>query len=231
MKVIIPLIKSKWSEEIRFSLRSWDKFYSDKMELILIGDFKPDWFKGNHIHIQQSKKKTTEENLANIWWFILNECDDFIWTNDDIYLMKEISFSELEKPLYLQDLNQVKIRNMNRWGRLLWRTTDKLKEKDLTIFNGECHTPYYYQNHLIKKIFYDYEIHIGKGLLRTAYINNFYDKDELVPMGNKKCGFYSPSNIKINESSIYLNHDDFGLTSSLKSKIEELFPWKSRWER
>ena len=166
-----------------------------------------------------------------LWWFILNECDDFIWTNDDIYLMKEISFSELEKPLYLQDLNQVKIRNMNRWGRLLWRTTDKLKEKDLTIFNGECHTPYYYQNHLIKKIFYDYEIHIGKGLLRTAYINNFYDKDELVPMGNKKCGFYSPSNIKINESSIYLNHDDFGLTSSLKSKIEELFPWKSRWER
>jgi len=69
---------------------------------------------------------------------------------------------------------------MNRWGRLLWRTADKLKEEDLTIFNGECHTPYYYQNHLIKKIFYDYEINIGKGLLRTAYINNFYDKDELV---------------------------------------------------
>lgn len=229
MDLIIPLKKSVWEEEIRFSLRSWDKYYSDSINLVIIGDWKPDWFKGNFIHLTGSKS-TTEENLGNVLRFILKETNQFIWSNDDIYLLRELGLSDIKKPLYLQDLKSVKVRLNNRWGKLLWKTADDLVSDGLTIYNGECHTPYYYETDLIKEIFDDYQIDLGKGLLRTAYLNNFYEFSEMFKMQDFKLGFYSAIFSDFKNEYYYLNHDDKGLTPQLKNKLKELYPYKSRWE-
>jgi hypothetical protein len=233
--VVIPLVKSKWGNEILYSVRSWFKNFEGDFQLNIVGNYKPKWINGNinFKYIDQDDSNTTEENLSLIREWCINEFDEFIWTNDDIYLLNPINSSDIRKPLYLQDLSAVKSRLNNRWGRLLWKTADKLLDNGKTIYNGECHTPYYYNSENVRSIFRKYGIHNGSGLLRTAYINEFYDISELTKMQQHKKGFYSKGDkhmLTKLESMSYLNHDDDGLSDELKKFLETEFSVLSKYE-
>lgn len=232
--VVIPLTRSKWGEEILYSVRSWYENFNGDFRLHIVGDYKPRWINSdiNFKYIDQCEG-TTEENLSMAWKWCIDEFEDFIWTNDDIYLLNPVTPEDIKKPLYLQDLSKVKSRLNNRWGRLLWKTVDKLSENNQTIYNGECHTPYYYNSENVNKIFREYGIHNGTGLLRTAYINEFYDISDMFKVQQYKAGFYYKEDkcmIPKIESMTYLNHDDRGLSVELKEYIETKFSGVSIYE-
>ncbi len=232
--VVIPLIKSRWEKEILYSLRSWEKNFQTDFKIHIVGNHKPTWL-GNDVHFEHIEQTgtNTEENLASARKWCMDNFDEFIWSNDDVYLLKPITLEEIKSPLYLQDLRTVRSRLNNRWGRLLWKTADELVKNGETIYNNECHTPYYYESDKMSQVFEEYEIHTGKGLLRTAYVNTFYDFDSMKKLSERKVGFYSPQDgprvIEI-PNKLYLNHDDRGLTEALKSKIDMMFSESSVFE-
>lgn len=223
MNVIIPLVRSKWGEEIRYSLRSWYKNFDHQFEIHIIGDWRPDWLNTSNLHFHSIKNTgaTTEENLSKVIEWCFSNFNEFIWSNDDIYLLQSVSLSDIKQQLVLQDLSKIQNRLNNRWGRLLWNTADKLNENGLSMLNGETHTPYWYESEHVKEIFKRYEIDKGRSLLRTAYINQF--PDEHYNMKNYKIGFYSPADsMRRNDfNKLYLNHDDRGLTEYVKKKLFE----------
>ncbi len=229
VNIIIPLIRSKWGLEIKYSILSWAKYFTSKHKITIIGDYKPDFIKNtNYIYFKQNKN-SPEENTCAILNFVINNFEEFIWTNDDIYLLKEMDLEEIKVPYFLEDLSKITARNLNRWGKLLWKTADILTLKNKTIMNGETHTPYFYESKKIKLIFEEYGIKKGKGLLRTAYINNFYSLKEMKFIDKNKIGFYREKQIKKEDlqQGKFLNHDDNGLSNDLKTAIINLFETKN----
>ena len=235
MNIVIPLIRSKWENEILYSLRSWYFNYQGDMQVHIVGDWCPEWLNLDKVNYEfiESKFTTTEQNLSKVFDFCMNNFDDFILTNDDIYILNKVSESDIKETLYLQDLSLVRNRLNNRWGRLLWKTAYILRENDLTIYNGECHTPYYYQSNKISEIYKEYGIDKGLGLLRTAYINNFIEHSKMEEMKTRKIGFYSRADSlrKLTFNEHYLNHYDNGLTDFLKKKIMGIFKERSPFEK
>lgn len=233
MNLIIPLIKSKWGEEIKFSLRSWDKYYTQDLNVFILGNYKPDWLCNvEHIEVKQTGFNT-EQNIAHAFKYAADNFDEFIWSNDDIYLLDYLTYDDLKIPYYLQDLSGVKNRKSNRWGQLLWKTIDRLSENGKTLMNGETHTPYYYVGNKINQIFETYGIDKGDGLLRTAYLNNFYSVDEMLNIKDKKIGFYDKRKMLKGETKdkLFLNHDDDGLSDDVKMLLYLRFPEKSKFEK
>ena len=233
MNLIIPLIKSKWGEEIKFSLRSWDKYYTQDLNVFILGNYKPDWLCNvEYVKIKQTGF-TTEQNIAQAFKYAADNFDEFIWSNDDIYLLDYLTYDDLKIPYYLQDLSGVKNRKSNRWGQLLWKTVDRLSENGKTLMNGETHTPYYYEGDKINQIFETYRIDKGDGLLRTAYLNNFYSVDEMLNIKDKKLGFYNKRKMLKGETKdkLFLNHDDDGLSDDVKMLLYLRFPEKSKFEK
>jgi hypothetical protein len=233
MNLIIPLIKSKWCEEIKFALRSWDKYYTQDLNVFILGDYKPDWLTNvEHISIKQNGFNT-EQNIALAFKYAADNFSEFIWSNDDIYLLDYLTYDDLKVPYYLQDLSGIKNRKANRWGKLLWKTIDRLIEDDKTLMNGETHTPYYYEGDKVNQVFERYGIDKGDGLLRTAYLNNFYTIDEMFDIKDKKIGFYNQRKIENGETKgkIFLNHDDNGLCDDVKLLLSLRFPNKSKYEK
>jgi len=224
INVIIPLIKSNWQKEIIFSLRSWSRYFKENHKITIIGEHRPNSeIDFDFIYHKKNKNQTKEENLGDIIKNVLREFKEFIWTNDDIYLLKDITLEEIKTPYYHQDLSGIKNRNNNRWGKLLWNTADKLTKNKKKILNGETHTPYFYESDKIKKIIKEYEIDSGKGLLRTAYLNNFCPDSKKL---ENKIGFYNSEGSILDYDHAnfnFLNHDDNGLTEELKNWISEFY--------
>lgn len=84
------------NEELRYSLRSVDKFYPEATVWVVGG--RPDWYSGNFIEVKQSINEfvTVRNNLAQI---INNEQipDEVIVMNDDFFFVERVE----KIPLYI----------------------------------------------------------------------------------------------------------------------------------
>jgi len=243
INILIPWTKSKWAKEIKFCLRSWEKNFKniDDAKFWILGEELPSWIKqGVEFVAFDDTEKTTEQTHGEKLAWAVNNLKDFIYTNDDIYLTRPIGLSRMKKPFYLNDLTKRKIKEevkkntvdpkRNRWGKLLHNTIESLVSNDDSLFNGETHTPYWYDSIKVKEVMGKYPILEGKALLRTAYINNVYAVTELNRLGYQKAGFYrrrASYNLESIAKATYLNHDDKGLTKSLKRLIACMFKTKS----
>lgn len=77
------------NEELKYSIRSLYKHTEDPQVWVVGG--KPDWYKGNYIHISQNKTK--HENVrANLRALCESEeiPEDFILMNDDFFIIKPV---------------------------------------------------------------------------------------------------------------------------------------------
>lgn len=104
-KTFIYICRPGNNEELRYSIRSVATFYPDSTIWVVGG--KPDWYKGNFIHVEQKSNafKNVRTNLSAI---INNNKipEDIIIMNDDFFFVKPID----ELPLYVSGTLEDKIK-------------------------------------------------------------------------------------------------------------------------
>jgi hypothetical protein len=210
--IVIPLIKNDyWGEEIRYALRSIDKNFLEDFKVHIIG-YCPEWCQNvNHIPFTDDRSKHSDYNMNKKLKIAMEKLPCFIWTYDDIYLIKPVNLDDIKQPKVIKDLTKSKPserENIRDWQKLGWDTYDRCMELGLSGYNAEIHLPFFYESEKLARAFELFRLEAGEHLSNTAYFNRS-------DFGDAK----------------FLNHDNLGLTSRLKKKIKKLFPEKSKFEK
>lgn len=242
MDVIYPYAnKSRSGDdwELRYSLRSLEQ--QPWVDSVYIIGYIPKWVKNViWIHCPDPYISCKDANIINK---ILVACADravsenFVVNSDDQYILKPIGEEDLkaviENPDRLKEYQR--IATTNGWPKRLMDTVNWCKANgcDPWIFNS--HIPY-----VVNK--YDYPFCMcrlawgqGNGYTTHAYLNMALDYvPEKEPVGRtirvKSRVNESDFKNKINDA-MFLNHNDSGLITVVKTFLENRFPNKSRWEK
>jgi len=238
--IIYPLIPSIWGEEIKYSLRSIDKFLNLDFRVIVYGSYKPNWLNTNVVEFvlspifESSVVPKVQFNQGIIYKKIIarEDIDNFIFFNDDIYLIQPISSLDKvyfrDTKLFTEPVNKTN----NSWRRLLQNTRRRLQNEGNTSYNFETHIPYKID---AKKLSSLLPVLEGTELLATSYYNTFGPKENLCRCNAVKTGCYDThavhsciEELKL-DTHIWFNHNDNGLAVA-KNVLPKMFPKKSKFE-
>lgn len=175
--VCIPYVQSKWGKELKYALRSWDCYFNEDFTVYVIGGIRPEWLDKKHfIRVPDNPGKHKESNQGKKLRYCSGIFKNFIWSDDDIFLLRDTCLSFIKRPLYHQtDVNLLKKTPKQRkmaerllsaykkfrttgeiekignssnplWQILLAGTANHLGGLRYTAYNGETHTPYHYES-------------------------------------------------------------------------------------
>jgi hypothetical protein len=232
IKIIYPYRFSQWNE-LKYSIRSIEKHFKNPYQIWIMGDVPSYLNRNKLINIQTYNKNFKQINKCRLFDLsqMLQEDEEFIWMNDDIYLTNDITIDTLRIPRYLENLNGIKNRGKRAWHIKLWKTADFLSNLGYTIYNFECHIPTLYKVSNLIRTFERFQ-ELDVWTMNTAYYN--YNKciDNLELVDKDKLGIYKNNeNISYDlKNYLFLNHNDNGLSLNLKNTIRNTFPKKSNLE-
>jgi len=241
-------VQSTWNQELKYSLRSFEKFFSGLGEVWIFG-YLPEYLDPSKIHHipKQPVVKSGVFTQSGIRRLVARDHpeigEDFIIASDDHYLLRPVSIDDFG-PYLLEDLSKVKTRGQSGWQQKLWRTYDLLVHMGYSTYNYESHTPMH-----INRQQYAEMANLFINIEKAAHHDNqsycpstAYWNIEGAHLPRRlaeayRCGFTTgnrtnrKSKIKTAlEGKTFLYHNDRGLTRALKAVIQELYPEKSRFE-
>jgi hypothetical protein len=235
--VVIPYLHRLSSgDELKYAIRSWDKYFNDDFNIVIIGD-KPDWFQGDHIPCQPIRGMTfarafdialkLELAIASP---IISE--DFIYTYDDVYLIDSCTRKDFEtiRALELMPKGYHLPKASMTWQRLLEATVKKLPEP---AWSYETHIPRMFKKEWLGHIIKAYDLRRNALLVSTLYYNEFYEKPDVVLAEHNdfKVGIYDRANTTVINKAIkgkkVLNHSENAYNDSMKRFLIERFVEKS----
>lgn len=240
--VVIPYCKEfAQGKELLYALRSWDKNCCFPAEFVVIGD-KEDWF-SDEIHFiecprvsdnpsvdtYQKLKVALESDLVT---------DDFIWTNDDIYVLQPIDLSHIQLPKVLGPLDTSKYKGFYREN--MQRTIDCLKQLGAACQNYGTHTPVMFNKASWLGLIAKLDEQITQGMLYTSiYFNLQQPQVTAVTLDWRKDPFLLPV-VSQNPSTevvksllpkMFLNNARSGYSPWLESFLDKEFPAKCLFEQ
>lgn len=176
MDIVIPLSdRSIWDHnELRFALRSAEKFIPDMGKVFIIGN-KPHWIK-NVINIVVQDKPEEVYKEHNICNKVLAACkhngvsNDFIFMNDDHFLLAPFTGDNY----YQQSLSATLLKRASQdtYYRSLNNTLRSLQHYSLPTLNFDIHCPIIYNKREFAKVvsLYDWEKSCGY-VIKSLYCN------------------------------------------------------------
>lgn len=242
--LVIPYKESTWKYELVYALRSWDMHFKEDFQVTIYG-YKPDWLVGvNYIpDFPPNPIKLHDVGLLNqrrrAHWLI-NFDRPFLWSNDDMYLVKDMTIDDFNKLYYREDVSGVSMPDeyIRPWRKRFWNTIFRCRDYGFTNYNGETHLPIYYDNDILIKtfdLFSDIKAEDGGWITKTAYINTYLSLKpdaELIHCNTIKNGLYRKYDMmNITPTTKILNHDDRGLTVEIKEFLQDTFKKPSRFEK
>lgn len=238
-------------EELRYSLRSIDRHLKTDFRVWIVGDL-PDWA-ANIGHIPHKRKihewrTNCLDATSKLEQALLHSQmgETILWMYDDMYLLRDITRDELAVYLAVNHLDDLTNRSSGVHKSLVKTTLEILKEHGKSTWNCETHTPRLYNKNILMEIFYRYNTKESRLLFSTLYFNDLYgagidpiimSKDDMWKAGFY--GFSDPYSFKSNDEQeindilsgkTFLNHNNDGLSVSLKKVIEDRFPDKCKFE-
>lgn len=233
MNVLIPFRMSPWAgEELRYALRGIEKHVKDLDEVWVIGD-KPKWLTGvNHIELADHPDiRFKERNIMSKVREYFKHCDgDVLFTNDDIFLMKDIVASEY--PYYY---NRPLVRHggaQSAYKISQNNTRDVLDHFQLRILNFDIHVPIRYNKDAFLSIMDGVDWNIPYGYVIKSLYTNFLEIDG-VEHPDLKINAQKPYfalRRMISEADVF-SIGDRTLGVPLKKVLIELYPEKSKYEQ
>ena len=246
--LVLPLgTGATWNLELKYVLRSWDKYYENLGKVFLVG--KTDKIKDKYPWLKKAIIVDCDDPFnrnkdANIIRKVIKVIDTqevtdpFIRASDDQFLLKK---TDSFPPMYSQDLME-KPRDWwnkgSRWKNRLKRTHRILFVKGKPVFNYDVHFPLE-TGHDFKKVMerYPYTKSIGY-TINTLYFNNVItdhvqagDIREMIeiPVRNEE---EIKDRLKGKTFLCYVGRGgDQALTPELKNVIMNKFKKKSRFEK
>lgn len=240
--VVIPYCKEfAQGKELLYALRSWDKNCCFPADFVVIGD-KEDWF-SDEIHFIECPRVSDNPSVDTYHKLKVAlesdlVTDDFIWTNDDIYVLQPIDLSHIQLPKVLGPLDTSKYKGFYREN--MQRTIDCLKQLGAACQNYGTHTPVMFNKASWLGLIAKLDEQITQGMLYTSiYFNLQQPQVTAVTLDWRKDPFLLPV-VSQNPSSevvksllpkMFLNNARSGYSLWLESFLDKEFPAKCLFEQ
>jgi len=231
---------SHWkNNEIRYSLRSVEKNLTGYRNIYIIGE-NPGFLR-DVIHIQHPDEIGPQNADGNIARKVLRACaeadlsDNFLFINDDHIILSPVDARKLPA-FHKGDMADYPPShwNNNLWRKRLRHTFDMLKQRGLTTFNFDCHTPILFSKESFRVAmgFFDYENDIGY-TMKSMY-GNVMNQDDGVMLSTEKKTVFQKLRFDQIESRLrnclFMSFNDDGLNAHLKKWLWMRFPGMSKYE-
>lgn len=240
--VVIPYCKEfAQGKELLYALRSWDKNCCFPADFVVIGD-KEDWF-SDEIHFIECPRVSDNPSVDTYHKLKVAlerdlVTDDFIWTNDDIYVLQPIDLSHIQLPKVLGPLDTSKYKGFYREN--MQRTIDCLKQLGAACQNYGTHTPVMFNKASWLGLIAKLDEQITQGMLYTSiYFNLQQPQVTAVTLDWRKDPFLLPvvsqnPSIEVVKSllpKMFLNNARSGYSPWLESFLDKEFPAKCLFEQ
>lgn len=213
MTVAVPLKHQLNHTELRFCLRSVEKF-THNLQVIIIGDNLPDWINNvTQIKVKDinSRKQKTIKYKA---FAALNYADEVLWLHDDTYLLEPYT----PRYYFHGDLSS----NNEGGARIL---KQELKEMGKLTLNFDAHCPIVYDRRFLDVL----EKFTSDTVVKSMYGNYLSLPCMQVPDPKIDTKFTAAQVKQFIKGKAYFQTGEKGLNSCLPI-LEELFPDPSRFE-
>ncbi|MBM6856628.1 hypothetical protein [Caecibacteroides pullorum] len=240
--VVIPYCKEfAQGKELLYALRSWDKNCCFPADFVVIGD-KEEWF-SDEIHFIECPRVSDNPSVDTYHKLKVAlesdlVTDDFIWTNDDIYVLQPIDLSHIQLPKVLGPLDTSKYKGFYREN--MQRTIDFLKQLGASCQNYGTHTPVMFNKASWLGMIAKLDEQITQGMLYTSiYFNLQQPQVTAVTLDWRKDPFLLPV-VSQNPSTevvksllpkMFLNNARSGYSPWLESFLDKEFPAKCLFEQ
>ena len=161
MQFVWPYISSEaHGDEIRFSVRSVEKFFDGRAKCTIIGD-RPQWFSGHVIskkRVPESTPKRAYRDMLSKVWFMATHAEidtEFVWMMDDIYFVKPFTFEDVA----IARAERFRRSDGNTWQKIKAATMDALTERGLPNHDYGTHAPHVAEKEKLRAMFDDFDLH------------------------------------------------------------------------
>jgi hypothetical protein len=230
--IVIPWLSSgeQW-DELKFALRSIDRFWSDKeCPIYIIGDKAPGFLdeggRVRFIHIKEYEQ-SNEAGLWEAWQIGMQIANQVGWWNDDIYLLRETGWDDLrialEEGSLVDDVDALR-GSSNTWRQALGDTVaEMLKQGRTDVRKFATHTPYLFEREKSLEIFRLYYLH-HKG----SWVNLYHNHHQTSHM---PCALHKSTRLPAVKGERFYNHKHIGPDQKSRKLLAEMFPDKAPWEK
>lgn len=188
--LIIPYFKGPAvSTELKLALRTWAEHFAD-INVVVVGD-REDWFSDEVIHVehtghqiikqcngcqapqteQHPQADSTHKLLSAI--ALLNIKGPIILSNDDIFLLRDVTLTDIASAKYFGDLKDAATRKPTRFNEAQINTTIALQDAGHPTVRYGTHTPVLMDADKVLEVIAKYKA-TEIGLLFTSLYFNTY---------------------------------------------------------
>jgi hypothetical protein len=218
-------------DELRWSLRSIDKFFTDKeCPIYVMGNQAPKWLKpGGLVQFVKIDEyaKSREDGLWMAWQKGLQIAEKVIWTNDDIYLLKKTNWEDFEVALTegtLDESEEAFRASGNIWRRYLGDACAELRKRGhKPVWRFATHTPYLFEREKSLEIMKEFHVPF-KGAWETLYYNHHRTPHE-------PCGPHKVRKLPCAGSPRFLNNAGGGPDPTTQKELQRILSTKPPWEK
>jgi len=219
MRIYIPY-KHTQVEELKFCLRSIEKYITGYEDVFLITDKTPDWYRGKIIyHSDVSSRK--QLNIISKLFQVKDE--KFIMFNDDHFLLKPLHINEI-KNWYHGTLKEALNNATGNYYTAIKNTIGHFG--DIRYF--DIHTPAVFTKDGIHRVF-RLEWGDNEYIIKSAFFNSA-EGEEITD-----CKINHPMSKMAIEDRIkgrtFFSTGPNGMRMQMMNLLNELFSEKSKWEK
>ena len=215
--------KATW-QELRYSLRSIEKFFDDKTcPIIIFGTETPPFLMNQRGRLHFYDAWTYADCIVRGTQI----AKKILWMNDDIILAKKCGWEDFETPRYSglfthDNAKEFYTKEKNQWIKGLGRAVIDLHAQGITdVRNFSMHLPYVYEHDKAMEVFKFYGVW-EKIPMETLYYNHHGVEAERLE------GFRT-AELPAGNATV-LSFNDRQLTDELKTRIIELLPEPAPYE-
>jgi hypothetical protein len=227
--------------ELRYSLRSMEKFFEPLGRVWILGEHTPDWLneeRVSRIAIRDCYRNNKDANLINKLLRASMEpelSERFVSCSDDHILLRHLDAEDF-KPYHTGNLEKQTEWKKGKWHDRMRRTRDTLRDNGYPQLDFEGHIPYMLEKSKVKTYLnFDYGNAPGYGVF-TLYFNTVDTPDaQHINDERVRAGFFhdtTPENStnKLKNGNKFLCFNDTGFNPTVRHWVEQLLPEPSRFE-
>lgn len=213
--------RAKW-QELRYALRSIDRFFEDReCPIHIYGTAMPGWLRKRKRVVYRDAWTYQDALIRGV-----QTAKEILWMNDDTVLLKPTSWDDCRVPRYLRPVKEdwtTQINGkMNPWQQGVVRMLTDLQmngHEDLLLYS--THLPYVYRRNEAIETLRKYGVW-EKVPFELAYFHEHAADPQLV-------GGLLAQDENLGDAQ-FLNHTDQTLTRKLKDMLVAMFPDRAEWE-
>jgi len=225
------VLGSKWdNNELRYSLRSLEKYLPRLGKVFVVTEHLPDWLTGvEHIHAKDEHRHNKDANLIDK---VLLACesgvsDTFIRLSDDQCLLQEWDGNDV---WHQGDATEVD--KEGKWWDRVNRTCDHLKSQGRPTWFYDCHCPAPVERESFIKAAEGVDYQTPPGMsINTLYFNSV---DIFRSRMNGQVASIEGETMEgdlHDPAKLFLNYSDAASNDSMQQILEKLYPSPSRFEK